>query len=42
MFDYPLKLHHTQTIRDEESTSKEFDYPLKLHHTQTTIRATIQ
>ena len=34
-FDYPLKLHHTQTRTATEIISERFDYPLKLHHTQT-------
>ena len=34
-FDYPLKLHHTQTRRLFRRTARRFDYPLKLHHTQT-------
>ena len=34
-FDYPLKLHHTQTYELPCSCRKVFDYPLKLHHTQT-------
>ena len=37
MFDYPLKLHHTQTPTIFVMTSKRFDYPLKLHHTQTVV-----
>ena len=35
MFDYPLKLHHTQTSSRAAITDNTFDYPLKLHHTQT-------
>ena len=34
-FDYPLKLHHTQTVFQTVQTAPAFDYPLKLHHTQT-------
>ena len=34
-FDYPLKLHHTQTINQSKTGKQKFDYPLKLHHTQT-------
>ena len=35
VFDYPLKLHHTQTRTRSRAQSSKFDYPLKLHHTQT-------
>ena len=35
-FDYPLKLHHTQTLSRFLFFLRQFDYPLKLHHTQTT------
>ena len=38
LFDYPLKLHHTQTRLRNFFFSLEFDYPLKLHHTQTNPR----
>ena len=34
-FDYPLKLHHTQTRKIGITQCVLFDYPLKLHHTQT-------
>ena len=34
-FDYPLKLHHTQTPVVSSPSGGQFDYPLKLHHTQT-------
>ena len=34
-FDYPLKLHHTQTLSNLGDFDYLFDYPLKLHHTQT-------
>ena len=34
-FDYPLKLHHTQTDSMIDFILSKFDYPLKLHHTQT-------
>ena len=34
-FDYPLKLHHTQTTDIHAQRHLQFDYPLKLHHTQT-------
>ena len=34
-FDYPLKLHHTQTKYISRGGVRLFDYPLKLHHTQT-------
>ncbi len=37
VFDYPLKLHHTQTATRVMSTYSVFDYPLKLHHTQTLL-----
>ena len=36
-FDYPLKLHHTQTLSPILHKRELFDYPLKLHHTQTNI-----
>ena len=38
MFDYPLGLHHTQTIAVALSAACKFDYPLGLHHTQTNGR----
>ena len=38
MFDYPLKLHHTQTKSSAGRGLPQFDYPLKLHHTQTSRR----
>ena len=36
-FDYPLKLHHTQTTDIHAQRHLQFDYPLKLHHTQTSF-----
>ena len=35
LFDYHLKLHHTQTGRYSSAKAAKFDYHLKLHHTQT-------
>ena len=41
LFDYPLKLHHTQTGDSVGGISVGFDYPLKLHHTQTEKENTV-
>ena len=41
VFDYPLKLHHTQTLNDNCGQRIMFDYPLKLHHTQTPVLAVL-
>ena len=40
MFDYHLKLHHTQTNDLKNNNKKGFDYHLKLHHTQTKVMMT--